>query len=60
MWEGFLYTGASKVELEIPALSIGKGHGRSIYPKHPQYILRKNLNQLQSKTSVGYIQQILL
>lgn len=62
MWEGFLYICASKIDLETPAFNytlsipaMGKGHGRSIYPKHPYTHFKENQNPIQRKTSVGDI-----
>ena len=47
--------------LYIPAnISTGKGHKQSIYPKHPCPVIWGNQKPIQRKTSVGYIDKVLL
>ena len=49
------------IPLTIPALiGTDKGHAQSIYPKHPYTYFKGNQKPIQRKTSVGYIQKVLL
>ena len=49
------------IPLTIPALiGTGKEHNQSIYPKQPCHVIWENQNPIQRKTSVGYIQKVLL
>lgn len=49
------------IPLTIPALiGTGREYAQSIYPKYPYTYFKGNQNPLQRKTSVGYIQKVLL